>query len=376
VVDVKLPPNWNRAVKHGLAVAAERTLAAELIRRGHRARGPRVHVFGYHRVVPDVPAAARTCIGPLCVSTRAFAAHLDHLARRYVVWPLDDALDLLEGTRPAPARDVAVITFDDGYRDVLLHAAPILAARGLPATVYATTSALSYATPMPHDRLFGLVRRARQARVRLLGHAVSDELQWPLARADQALEDGDAIGATDALLGALPMHHLQQLCAVLSERFGEPDPEELAPLLEWDDLEELADLGFEIGAHGATHTHLPLEDDETLIEELAGPRAEIARRLGIPPSTFSYPAGRYDERTISATRAAGYRAALTTEDRRNHPGDDPFRLGRKILCEEHGIGVGGRAVPAILAAQLDGLFSTLGLTRAVPGDRGLDAPFI
>ncbi len=363
-----------RLFKHGLAVAAHRSGAFDLMVRGQRARGPRVHVFGYHRVVPDVATAARSCIGPLNLSVRAFGEHLDHLARRYAIWSFDEAIDLLEGCRTPPERDVAVITFDDGYRDVLEHAAPALAARGLPATAYVTLSALS-GRPLPHDRLFGLVQRARTARVRLLGSAVPDRLVWPLARADFALQAGDTAGATDALLGALPIRDLDIIAEAVAARVGEPDPEELPPLLRWHDLEQLRDLGIELGAHGATHTHLPLEDDDNLMEELAGTRREIARHLGVPPTTFSYPAGRYDTRVLAATRAAGYRAAVTTEDRRNRPGDDLFRVGRKVLCEDHGVGLGGRRVPDLVAAQLDGLFSVLGLSRAVPGDRGLEAPW-
>lgn len=364
-----------RAVKHGLAIAAGASGALDALRAARRLTGPHVHVYGYHRVLPDPASISGATIGPLCVSTRSFAAHLDHLARRYEVWPLDRALELLAGEGAAPARDVAVITFDDGYHDVLDHAAPLLAARGLPATVFVTTGSVGTGRPLPHDRIFALVRRAREARVRILEAVAPDRLTWPLARADFALQAHDAVAAADALLGALPMDDLDLVAAALAARIGEPEPAEMARLLTWDDLGRLAELRITAGAHGVTHTHLPNEDDAHLAEELAASRATIAERLGAAPSVFSYPAGRYDERTVEAARAAGYRAAVTTEDRRNHAGADPFRIGRKIMCEEHGVGVGGRPVAALAAAQLDGLFSSLGLSRAVPGDRGLGTPW-
>jgi peptidoglycan/xylan/chitin deacetylase (PgdA/CDA1 family) len=366
----------SRAVKHGLAAAYERSGASTLLRRAARVRGPRVHLFGYHRVVPDASIYEGLTIGPLCVSVPAFEAHLDHLTARYEVLALDDALDVLNGARRAPERDACVITFDDGYTDVLAHAAPILAARDLPATVYVSTGPLADGRPLPHDHLYALVLRVRARRLRLLGSAVPDRLVFPLARADAALAAGDPVAAADALLFALPIGDLRLVIAALEARVGQPGPEEVGALLDWSGIAALVDHGFTVGAHGVTHTHLPLEDDETLHEELVEPRAEIARRIGTPPSTFSYPCGRYDARVIEAVRAAGYRGAITTEDRRNRVGTDPFRVGRKVMHEHHGIGAFGRLAPTLAAAQLDGLFTTLGLARAVPGDQGLDTPWL
>src|SRR5262249_39358164 len=118
------------------------------------------------------------------------------------------------------------------------------------------------------------------------------------------------------------------------------------------------------------------EDEERLTEELAEPRAVIARRLGLAPSILAYPCGRFDSRVVSAARSVGYVAAVTTEDRRNDPGCDLFRLGRKCLVEEHVQGEHGVPTRALVAAQLDGLFATLGLSRAVPGDRDLEMPWL
>ena len=52
------------------------------------------------------------------------------------------------------------------------------------------------------------------------------------------------------------------------------------------------------------------------------------------------------------------------------PGDDLTRLGRKMLSEEHG------TTPDLVAAQLVDLFGALGLTRAIPGDQGLNTPWL
>jgi peptidoglycan/xylan/chitin deacetylase (PgdA/CDA1 family) len=366
---------FRSSVKLGLATVAARSGALGLMRRLGR---PRVHIFGYHRFVPDVGVEgdAQHKMRQLCVSTASFTAHLDHLARNYEVCALEDAIAMLAGEREMPGRDVAVITFDDGYLDVLENAAPILAERGLPASMFVTSGVVDTGRPLPHDRLFALISRARERGVRLLGSAVPDRLVWPLARADQELGAGDLLGATDAVLCALGAEETDLVAGALAARVGEPTGTELPALCGWSELDRLIELGFTIGAHGDTHGLLALENDERLIEELAVPRATIARHIGIPPSVIAYPGGRFDQRVIEAARAAGYVAALTTEDRRNTPGCDLFRLGRKCLVEDHGLGEDGIPARALVAAQLDGLFATLGLARAVPGDRDMETPWL
>jgi peptidoglycan/xylan/chitin deacetylase (PgdA/CDA1 family) len=52
----------------------------------------------------------------------------------------------LEEGRPLPAKPV-MITFDDGYRDVLWHAAPVLHRLHMPATEYVITGRVSNGDP-------------------------------------------------------------------------------------------------------------------------------------------------------------------------------------------------------------------------------------
>ena len=70
-----------------------------------------------------------------------------------------------------------------------------------------------------------------------------------------------------------------------------------------------------------------LEGDE-LRTEIAGSLDDLeAARLG-RPELFAYPGGEYDAAVRDACRAAGVRAAFTTEPGLVRPGDGPLSLRR------------------------------------------------
>lgn len=93
----------------------------------------RATVLAYH-AVGECPHRERVhnCV---CISTEAFAGHMRFLARARQVISLED---LVEG-RFSARRPAVAITFDDGYRNVLTNAAPILARYGFTATMFVPT---------------------------------------------------------------------------------------------------------------------------------------------------------------------------------------------------------------------------------------------
>jgi glycosyltransferase involved in cell wall biosynthesis/peptidoglycan/xylan/chitin deacetylase (PgdA/CDA1 family) len=100
-----------------------------------------VRIFGYHRVSDDDDVFA--------VGVDDFRRQMEALAGSGVeVLRLDAALELLR--RPVEGR-FACVTFDDGYRDNLEHAVPILSELGLPATVFVVTHLLD-GRPFPWHR--------------------------------------------------------------------------------------------------------------------------------------------------------------------------------------------------------------------------------
>jgi peptidoglycan/xylan/chitin deacetylase (PgdA/CDA1 family) len=106
-------------------------------------RANSLRVLMYHKV-NDAPA------NPLSVSTRSFREQQAFLAERYRVVALDDVMTSLEGTRPLPPRAV-LLTFDDGYRDNLTNAYPVLKEFGHRAVLFAPTDFIDTKRPLPHD---------------------------------------------------------------------------------------------------------------------------------------------------------------------------------------------------------------------------------
>jgi peptidoglycan/xylan/chitin deacetylase (PgdA/CDA1 family) len=101
-----------------------------------------VPILMYHRVDflrPGLPAITRR----LTVDPRDFTAQMEWLhGHGYDAISQLQLFRALEQGAPLPPRPV-VLTFDDGYRDVLGKASPVLARLRMPATAYVITDRVS-----------------------------------------------------------------------------------------------------------------------------------------------------------------------------------------------------------------------------------------
>lgn len=78
----------------------------------------------------------------------------------------------------------------------------------------------------------------------------------------------------------------------------------------WDQVGEMAEAEFEIGAHTLTHPHLPWLEGEELRTELSDSRARVKERLG-RCDTIAYPFGQFNDEVAAAARECGYSYAFT-----------------------------------------------------------------
>jgi peptidoglycan/xylan/chitin deacetylase (PgdA/CDA1 family) len=265
---------------------------AALARRFYRGRG---RILAYHGVDPRQDPASN--FDGFQVEPQVFAAQLDHLGRHFHVMPLSELVSGLAGERSLPDRAVA-ITFDDGYANNLQHAAPLLRARGFPATFFVTTAFLD-GTQSPW---------------------------WYRVRA--CLPPAAAIVA-EARLKSLSAADRNAEVSELEARREVPGAGAPYPFLDWDGARELVRQGFQVAAHTVTHPALAREDQAAQRHEIETSVRRVQQETGCPADVFSYPYGggdAYDGRVREWVRAAGCRAALTTRSSLARPGDDPFAL--------------------------------------------------
>jgi peptidoglycan/xylan/chitin deacetylase (PgdA/CDA1 family) len=141
----------------------------------------------YHRV-GHVEASTPAITRALTVSPKAFADEVHWIvANGFHAITQQQLFRALEFGAPLPAKPV-MITFDDGYRDVLWNAAPVLARLHVPATAYVITGRISGPDPsfLTWPELGELERLGIEIGSHTVHHVELPGL-WPAAALDELL---------------------------------------------------------------------------------------------------------------------------------------------------------------------------------------------
>jgi peptidoglycan/xylan/chitin deacetylase (PgdA/CDA1 family) len=298
----------------------------------------RLVVFGFHNVQPSWLAPV-----PPAAAVRGLHAQCRFLRSAFNVLALDDALDRLVAGRPLPGR-AAAITFDDGYRDNLEVAAPILARHGLPATVFLVTGVVARETRAWWELVPRAVARARRAELRWEGEVLS--LRAP----------ADRRHAVRVVLGRLKRRETVARDVALDTLLEQLDPfggDDDGLFLDWEGAARLArSPGISIGSHTVSHAILSEECREEQRRELAVSRATLEHALDVPVRLLAFPNGTardYDANTIAVASETGYTHAVTTRLGINGPRTPRFEARRIIVRPE--TGVPGLARPLVGGAR-------------------------
>jgi peptidoglycan/xylan/chitin deacetylase (PgdA/CDA1 family) len=353
-------------------VAAARVLSTAGVPRAvgaarrREAGGARVLVLSYHRVAPDFAESAKEGLASLLVSARTLRRQLEQVGRKYDLVSLDEAVRVLREPRGAPGRDVAAVTFDDGYADNHHAALPVLSLLRVPATVFVATGYVGTERRMPHDRIFAALTELARRRIPFRRAALEPALQALL----DACARPEPAGTLERLIAMLPHARLLHVADALEARAGltEQDLPPGSRLLGWEEIRALESAGVAIGGHSVSHAVLPNLSLADARREIAGCRDAIAERLGRRPRHFAYPNGYHSAAVRRAVAEAGFETALTTEDRENSRGADLHRIRRKALWENSTLGPLGYSA-SLAACNFAGVFHSLGLARAVDGER-------
>lgn len=356
-----------QAAKSAAAFAVHRSGLRSALALGQRVRagGRRVVVLGYHRVTDDFDRERQRGIESCLISTDTFRRHVAWLKSRFELATMSRALDVLRRQERAD-RDLAVITFDDGYRDVLQHALPVLQALEAPATLYVSSGVVEREAFFPHDRLYSLLRLRERSAV-MAGRLPAHARELLTATAERSVPDVKVL-LHDLIRDRSP-GELERLCDELeaaASRLWTGLPESQRAL-GWDGVRALQRAGVEIGAHTTSHAVLTNVSRQEATADLASSKAAIENAIQRPVRHFAYCNGYYNAGLVEALAHAGYDSAVTTEDRINVLGSEPFRIARRVVWEGTARGLGGTST-SLLACQLDGAWRLLGRDASESGE--------
>ena len=204
----------------------------------------------------------------------------------------------------------AALTFDDGYRDNLSDALPVLERHGAPMTLFVTPGFAERSARLWWIELEEALRRLDRVRIER-----SDFSFEALARGD-----GEKARVFETLywqLRDMPEGRRLDVVSALSDE-ARIDAFALVDrlCLDWEGLAQIARHPLvTIGAHTLTHPVLAKCDETSMLQEMAGSREAIRRRLGITPAHFSYPFGDRESaglREFEAAASLGFAGAVTT----------------------------------------------------------------
>jgi glycosyltransferase involved in cell wall biosynthesis/peptidoglycan/xylan/chitin deacetylase (PgdA/CDA1 family) len=194
----KRPPravSARRAVRRSMAIVSPRE---------RQRPTPTLRILAYHRI-NDTHPGDRLSVHPL-----EFRRQMEHIAEcGRPVLPLHEAVRRLKGEGPPLALGTLCLTFDDGYRDNLENAVPVLGRFGFPATIFLVTGRMGadatidrYEDCCDRDRALTW-EEAREVQAR--GHRLGGHgrRHRELAALDEAALRGEVFGCRDDLRAEL-----------------------------------------------------------------------------------------------------------------------------------------------------------------------------
>jgi peptidoglycan/xylan/chitin deacetylase (PgdA/CDA1 family) len=112
-------------------------------------------------------------------------------------------------------------------------------------------------------------------------------------------------------------------------------PFQARPALTHAEVRLLSSQGFEVGAHGFSHTLLWKLPAAELSREIVPCKPTLEGITGREVRMFCYPRGRYDTNVVEAVKAAGYHGARTVRMLATQSDFDPFEMPTTVQMFPH-----------------------------------------
>ena len=221
--------------------------------------GRHIVVFVYHRVHP---AKGNARVANIC--PEEFEKQIRYLKENFDIYSIEKLVNVLKNNQidNEGIKNIAVVTFDDGYKDNYVYAYPILKKYKIPASIFLITDYVGKGKLFWWDEVEYILYHTKKEKINLLGlgtFLLTDNekkfscLLFLLKKFKKMSSE----------LKNKYINDLQNICNVIIPLdLGEKR------ILSWDEIREMKDNGISFGAHTLTHTNLKNIDLEEAEKDL------------------------------------------------------------------------------------------------------------
>jgi peptidoglycan/xylan/chitin deacetylase (PgdA/CDA1 family) len=290
----------------------------------------RIVILRYHSIEENPDDVDDSIGSSITHATADFRAHMRLISEKYDPVTMDDVVAYLNNDRDLSGRPV-VVTFDDGYKNNIEIAAPILARYSIPALFFISVQSVMDGSPP----FFARVRYA-------VWH--TKNRKWYEAVEGETLR----MDTREERLKTLRL--INNRCLKLSAKERDAYVSEIEQKLEvqregmnnlmmtWDELRQLEKQGHIIGSHGLTHPNLVYSSPDIRKKEIYDSKQILEEQLEKPVVHFSYPnpglSPQWNNELNSMLREAGYRSATNSTFGSVTKSSDPFILRRMAVPDD------------------------------------------
>lgn len=260
-------------------------------------------IITYHRVLPSKEFNANNSPNKgLIVTTERFDQQMLYLSEKYRIISMDELSDHLAGYR-----DFAVaVTFDDGYKDNLTYALPVLKKYRVPATIFISTRFPEGNCQMWWYELEELCDSHNSIVFTLKGKNYNFKMQ-------DRTQKNRCFRKIHNLIQSLSENEQNDLMNLI--RKGRKPKNYKKYCLTWEEIQQLdRESLITIGAHTHSHVNMKQLTIEEVGKEILTSKLLLEGKLGHTIDHFAYPYGTSNEvgnREYSAVVAYGFKTAVT-----------------------------------------------------------------
>lgn len=272
--------------------------------------------------------------------TDDFRRQVGVIAGRYELATVESALAFLAGSY-SPARDLCLLTFDDGLKEHYADVTPVLAERHIQGLFFLPTACLEESRVAAVHKSHFLMAAMEFAEYReeflralaRLAPGVGTGVDPAKARATYRWDDIEVAQFKYLLNFNVPANERERILeALFADHLGDERAFARELYVSWQEAQNMQAEGMVMGGHSHNHVALSTMDDAAQDADIHACAALLRARLSPQDRwPFSFPYGKKDSftpATVTLLRECGFELSFTTEVGSNGAGTDPFAIRR------------------------------------------------